>query len=60
MADRKPSERRLSRVAIIVVVLVLAIVVTIFVTFNISHYLAMENEVEAENRTSGPSDANRS
>jgi heme/copper-type cytochrome/quinol oxidase subunit 2 len=50
MPDQKPSDRRLRRAAIIIIVLVLAIVATIFVTFNISHYRAMENEVEAQNR----------
>lgn len=50
MPDQKPSDRRLRRAAIIIIVLVLAIVATIFVMFNISHYRAMENEVEAQNR----------
>lgn len=48
MADPQPGERRKSRAAIVIVALVLAIVVAIFVTFNISHYRAMENEVAAE------------
>jgi hypothetical protein len=49
MADPKPSDRRLQRAAILILVLVVAIVLTIFVAFNISHYRAMENEVEAQN-----------
>lgn len=49
MADPRPSDRRLRRAAILILVLVVAIVLTIFVTFNISHYHAMENEVEAQN-----------
>jgi multisubunit Na+/H+ antiporter MnhB subunit len=49
MADPRPSDRRLRRAAILILVLVVAIVLTIFVTFNISHYRAMENEVEAAN-----------
>lgn len=46
MPEPKPSNRRLGRAAVIIILLVLAIIVTIFVTFNISHYRAMENEVE--------------
>ena len=49
MADQTPSNRRLRRAAIIVIMLVVAIVAMIFVGFNISHYRAMENET-AENR----------
>ena len=49
MADPRPSDRRLGRAAILILVLVVAIVLTIFVTFNISHHRAMENEVEAAN-----------
>jgi hypothetical protein len=49
MADPKPSDRRKTRVAVIVIVLVVAIVATIFVTFNLSHYREMKNEVQAEN-----------
>jgi hypothetical protein len=49
MAEREPSDRRKGRVAIIVIVLVVAIIATIFVTFNISHYREMKNEIQAEN-----------
>ena len=49
MAEPKPSNQRLRRAAIIVIILVVAIVATIFVAFNISHYRAMENAT-VENR----------
>jgi hypothetical protein len=48
MAEPEPSDRRKGRVAIIVIVLVVAIVAMIFVTFNISHYRDMKNEVQSE------------
>ena len=48
MADPEPSERRKGRAAIIVIVLVVAIIALIYVTFNISHYREMQNEVQAE------------
>lgn len=49
MADQTPSNPRLRRAAIIVIALVVVIVVAVFVTFNIAHYRAMENET-VENR----------
>ena len=47
MAEPRPSNRRLSRAAILVAVLMVVIAATIFVTFNIAHQRAMENQVEA-------------
>ena len=49
MTEPRPSDRRFSRAAVIIAALVLAIVVAIFVTFNIAHYRAMQNEVQAGN-----------
>jgi uncharacterized membrane protein AbrB (regulator of aidB expression) len=47
MAEPRPSNPRMRRATIIVILLAVAIIATIFVGFNMAHYRALENEQAA-------------